>query len=214
MRRTVVVVVVLTLMSILFTFAPAITQAEHDSSGNLVATVSLSVVSISIATSTLDYGPLHVLTFDNVPDGQGCDPLKDPPDDANTSTASAFVIENTGDVEESFLIEGGDSVPVGGGGGAPWLLVPEGGFPPGLNEYIHRFSSGAYPFVSSPSGAPCFFFAMPNGSAATIANGVSFDPLAGDVFVPIFLNLDMPSSITSPDDWELPILITAVESGA
>ena len=73
MKRIVVVLALFALMGTLFTLAPSITQAEHLSSGGVVATVSLSVVSLSIATSTqiTDYGPLHETTFANVPVGQG-----------------------------------------------------------------------------------------------------------------------------------------------
>lgn len=103
------------------------------------------------------------------------------------------------------FIEGGSSEPLGGG--TPWTLIPEAAGPPGLDEYIHRFSIGDHPFSI---GFPCSFTAIPDGPATLLFGGVEPGPVDA---VPTFINLDMPLGLsTGIDDWELPILIVATES--
>ena len=70
MKRLVVVLALIAVMGTLFTLAPSITQAEHETESEVEATVSVSVISLSASSTgptSTDYGPLHLGEFDNQP---------------------------------------------------------------------------------------------------------------------------------------------------
>ena len=158
-------------MAIVVTLATLPAYGSHNTPASVSATVTPGLVSVTLDTGIVAYGTLNLGSVNNEP--------IDTSDDANdqgqicSSSTEPITATNNGNVSGDISIRGANST------GAEWALVSAS---PTTDQYTHRVSTNP---------TDCTF------SALTIDNLTIGSSIAGGAPQDFYLNLDMPTDVTS-----------------
>ena len=150
--------------------------ASADTEATVSATVCPILIAVTVSPNTVDYGIQALGGTDLVPN------------------PTSVTIKNSGNVEENFLVKGGDAITTGGS----WTLAGTAG----IDAYVHK---------SSPDNSNFTDLTTSNASLVTnISGDTACDGTTGDGGTQfLFLKMDTPTISTEPGQYSAPVTITA-----
>ena len=167
--------------------------ATHVTEGTVDATVTPGLFSVSLDNTAVAYGTLNLSSTNNEPVDVDLIEDFDQTQDCSINANPSVTAENTGTVTSIFTITGGNS------NSNDWTIESAAG----TDQFVHRFAT---------DGTGCDFTALNTAAQALATGGDSASVDAGSE-VTVFLQLDMPSDVTSGITAQtLPITITATST--